>query len=64
MRKLIYDYYQVSVPEDLGTLMERCEVAITEARERTRLYAIPCDWTVRIGPGDMLIVRRRRNRNG
>ena len=57
-----YDYYRIDVPEDCAdTRGEREDIAIIEARERTRSYCIPCDWTVIRWEGDIAIVRRRRN---
>lgn len=59
-----YDYYWVDVPTDLGTLSERADQAITEAREQARLYVMPCEWEViDISPFDSSVrVRRRRRR--
>lgn len=41
----VYDYYQVDVPGDCAdTIQDLGHVAINEARERTRLFCMPCDW--------------------
>lgn len=39
-----YDYYYVSIPEDMGDEAEQGQAAIREAQERARLYASPCEW--------------------
>jgi hypothetical protein len=45
MRTICYDYYVVDVPGDCAdSLEELAEIAIAEARERTRLYCIPANW--------------------
>lgn len=46
--------------EDLGTVRERCEQAITEAKEQARLYVVPCEWEVRSVDGEEFLVRRKR----
>lgn len=43
--KYKYDYYYVTIPDDLGTLQEQGDQAIREAEERSRLYVMPCSWT-------------------
>lgn len=65
----VYDYYTIEVPGDIyPTLKWLGEVAIDEAKERARLYCIPCEWTathVRGKPGDAYVVfqvRRKRNK--
>lgn len=62
--KFRYDYYTVDVPTDLGTMSERADVAINEARETARLWVVPCEWEViDISPFDSAVrVRRRRRR--
>lgn len=75
--KYVYDYYKVSVPGDVfqgGTMPEDeqkrrlCNCAIDEAREKARLYCIPCEWTAEILRGEVgswevvVSVRRKRNR--
>ena len=62
-----YDYYTVAVPGDCAdTLAELADVAINEARERARLYAIPAEWlavVIRGEIGDCNVtfrVRRKR----
>lgn len=66
---IVRDYYDVDVPgdlaDDLGTLAEQ---AITEARERARIWAIPAEWTASRVSGDVgdsnvrFRVCRKRNR--
>ena len=65
----VNDYYLVRIPGDMcNTLTEVCEAAITEAREKTRIYAIPAEWTARVIKGEIgdwevtVKVRRRRNK--
>lgn len=67
--KFVYDYYTVSVPGDLADTVEAlAEQAITEAKERAKLYCVPAVWTAeRIGGdvGDFEVrfrVCRKRNR--
>lgn len=67
MAKHSYDYYEVSIPGDLAdTLQELGQQAIREAEERTKLHAMPCEWTaepIRGTVGDyevMFRVRRKR----
>lgn len=61
-----YDYYDVSVPTDLGDWRELCEQAIREANERTRLYCLPAAWEIRSHAGTIedfevtFRVRRKR----
>jgi hypothetical protein len=54
-RKKRYHYYTVAVPSDLsGSEQVKAEQAITEARERARLYILPCDWhAVKVGENCM-----------
>ena len=66
---LRYDYYIIDVPVDCAdTLDALADIAINEARERAKLYCIPCDWSATVisgkgGNSDMRFrVRRRRNR--
>jgi hypothetical protein len=64
-----YDYYDVTVPGDCSDSMEDlANIALTEARDRARIYALPAVWTVwRISGevGDFAVhfrVRRIRNK--
>lgn len=67
--KTVRDYYMVTVPgevaDDIDTL---ADIAISDARERTRLYAMPATWTATIisgEPGDYVVtfrVRRTRRK--
>lgn len=67
MPRTISDYYTVSIPGDASDSLEDiASMAIDEARERARLYAIPCEWTAchvsgEIGEWEVKFrVRRRR----
>jgi hypothetical protein len=69
MKRYVYDYYEVEIPGDLSDdLTVLAEQAITEAREKTRLYCMPALWTAtRISGevGDWVVrfrVVRKRNR--
>jgi hypothetical protein len=69
MAATVRDYYTVSIPGDLSDNMrDILEQAIVEAKERTRLYCIPAEWTAtrisgEIGDWEIVVrVRRRRNR--
>jgi uncharacterized protein GlcG (DUF336 family) len=56
-----YDYYHIDVPSDYSEdPEERAETAINEARERARLYCIPCTWTIIDDDGETVLVRRKR----
>ena len=62
------DYYTVSVPGDVyDTVEELADLAINEARERTRIYAMPAVWAAKLvkgQPGDFEVtfkVTRKRN---
>lgn len=66
---LKYDYYTVAVPGDLADNMEAlAEQAITEARERAKLYVMPATWTATHISGEVgdfevkFRVRRARNK--
>lgn len=58
--ELKYNYYVMDVPEDVGTLEERSDIAINTAREQARLWAVPCEWAIVKVSGDLLTVRRIR----
>lgn len=67
--KFQYDYYAVAIPGDLADDMETlADQAITEARERTKLYCSPAVWTAthisgEIGDHEVTFrVSRKRNR--
>ena len=48
------NYYTVTVPGDLSDNMEDIlDQAITEARERARLYCIPAEWTATRVSGEL-----------
>jgi flavin-binding protein dodecin len=67
-RRTVRDYYRISIPGDFGTETEICEQAVTEARERARLYVMPAEWAARIVSGTVgdyevtVLVTRRRYR--
>jgi hypothetical protein len=67
--RFVRNYYTVNVPGDaFGTLEEVTDYAINEARERAKLYCIPCEWTARVVSGELgdfeieVRVCRKRNR--
>jgi hypothetical protein len=64
--EIVIDRYSVSVPTDYAeTEEELAEVAIDEARERTKLYCIPAEWkafVVARGYETTFLVTRRRRR--
>lgn len=54
MAALIYDYYEIDVPGDCaGEIGELAEIAINEARERARIYAVPAEWTAKRVSGEL-----------
>ena len=62
-----YDYYEVEIPGDLADDMETLEQhAIDEAEQRTKLWCMPCEWSVKRISGDVgdwsirFQVRRKR----
>jgi hypothetical protein len=64
----VRDYYTVSIPGDLSEEMNDLEnQAITEARERAKLFAIPCEWSVKLIKGEIgsyeVVFRVCRKRN-
>jgi hypothetical protein len=68
-KRYVYDYYEVDVPGDLSDDMTvLAEQAITEARERTKLYCMPALWTATRISGEIgdyevrFRVVRKRNR--
>ena len=65
----VRDYYTVSIPGDLSEEMTDLEnQAITEARERAKLWVVPCEWSVKLIKGEVgshevvFRVCRRRNK--
>jgi hypothetical protein len=64
MTKYKRDYYRVTVPGDLaGDIETLGQHAIGEAKERARLYCVPCEWSARLidgGIGDFAVVFRVR----
>lgn len=65
-----YDYYEISLPTDLEPddkdwFENMGQHAIDQAREQSRLYAVPCDWIATLiskgGFESTFRVRRRRN---
>ncbi len=70
MAKIIYDYYTIAVPGDcVSTMSELHSIAIDQARELTRLYCIPAEWTSTLISGEIgdyevtFRVRRRRHKS-
>lgn len=68
MSKFRYDYYTVSIPGDLSDDMTvLADQAITEAKERAKLYVMPATWTAtrisgEIGDHEVTFkVSRKRN---
>ena len=68
--KYVYDRYRVAVPGDLADDLESLrEAAIAEARERARLYVMPCAWWAKpvseLGGHEVVfVVTRKRLRKG
>lgn len=59
-----YDYYTVEIPSDAEEdPEERFDMAIVAARDRARLYVIPCDWRLVRDDGETITVCRKRNNN-
>lgn len=56
-----YDYYDVYLGGyAVDDQDERNRVAFILAEEQSRLYAIPCEWTILSDDGDRVRVRRKR----
>lgn len=61
-KRLTRDYYLVDVPGDAADTFDALgDIAINEARERARIYAIPANWTATRISGDIgdFVVRFR-----
>lgn len=61
-----YDYYTIDVPSDaFVSEADAGHCAINEARDRARIYCMPCDWSATLLSKDgwtmRFRVRRRRN---
>lgn len=68
MIMLIRDYYIVKVPGVAAeTLDKLADLAIREARDRTKLYCLPAEWTATCISGEVgsweVTFRVRRTRN-
>ncbi len=79
MRSFKYDYYKIELPSDafplpevVGVTQHRLMItdqAFYEAKERTKLYCVPAEWTASIDEATLdnsiivVNVRRRRNSN-
>lgn len=70
-RPFKYDYFMITLPSDLIQVetdwaAQMCDVAINEARESARIFAIPCEWQAELLSGSpdsfesVFRVRRRR----
>lgn len=68
-RKYRYDYYTIDVPREAfespdmseeETDERQADCAINEAREKARLYVIPCEWRIISQVGDTVRVCRVR----
>ena len=60
------NYYTVNIPLDFTNKeKEACSQAIEEAKERTRVYFMPCEWTAKCirktGSDYVIRVCRRHN---
>jgi hypothetical protein len=64
--KFVRDYYLVQLPGDCADSLDiAAQLAIVEARERARLYCLPCEWQVTHlsgEPGDSEVVFRVRRK--
>jgi len=61
MPKCHRDYYAVEIPSDCSTDPdERLDLAIIEARERARIYAVPCAWYRVKDDGETIKIARVR----
>ena len=62
MPQYAYDYYLVEVPSDYSEDPEEREnAAINEAKERARLWVVPCEWFVVWDTGELVKVCRKRH---
>lgn len=59
---VVHDYYEIDIPADFTDPQERFDLAVSEARERTRIYAMPCNWVLLSDDGHTVKVRRDRRR--
>lgn len=70
MDKFIYDTYKIKLPGDVYDNKEDfLDLAIREAKERTTLFVVPCEWKAEflageIGDSEIVIkvVRKRQNK--
>jgi hypothetical protein len=61
MRRKKYDYYTVEIPSDWEKNANiRFGLAIGEARERARLFVLPCDWRLISDDGTRVKICRER----
>jgi hypothetical protein len=69
LKRFRYDYYEIAIPGDCADTIEAlANIAIDEARERTRLYCIPALWVSRWISGEIgdwivrfRVIRKRNN---
>jgi hypothetical protein len=47
-----YDRYLIQIPDDFGSTEDVIDQAIAEASERTRVYAVPCEWRASLAPSE------------
>ena len=60
-QKRTYEYYSVNVPSDCtDDAQERATIAFAQAEQMTRLYCVPCEWTILKDDGETVLVRRVR----
>ena len=58
-----YDYYDVDIPSDYSEdTEERAQQAFIQAEELTRLYCLPCRWSVVSDDGETVRVCRKRHK--
>ena len=62
-KRYIYDYYDVDIPDDCEEDADRrFLLAVNQARDAARIYAIPCLWYLVFLDGNVVRVCRRRAR--
>jgi len=52
--KTVRDYYTIQVPGDaFETIEDASSYAVREARDRAKLYCIPCEWQCKLISGEI-----------